>query len=176
MRRRRGVGRRNFSHRVVASLSFPVQKPSLPVWPTFGPYSLSLTIFVIGGDGGRSLSFCAFRVSEALKSQRSGTTFSIQSRGIASRGAAVTRLFFTHLPASVNGSSFLSSLPLLMAAICLWRLHPRRADYDIRSSEHIYKSSRGLWLQQAAFRGLGTLQDTSIRDLSHNPTPSRSLC
>ena len=111
MRRRRGVGRRNFSHGVVASLSFPVQKPSLSVWPTFGPYSLSLTIFVIGGDGGRSLSFCAFRVSEALKSQRSGTTFSIQSRGIASRGAAVTRLFFTHLPASVNGSSFLPFFP-----------------------------------------------------------------
>ena len=106
-----GVGRRNFSHRVVASLSFPVQKPSQSVCPTFGPYLLSLTIFVIGGERGRELSFCAFKVSQALKSQRSGTTFPIQSRGIASRGAAVTRLFFTHLRCECKRELLPSFLP-----------------------------------------------------------------
>ena len=76
---------------------FPCAKTKSVCLPYIWPLLIITDNICNRMDGGRSLSFCTFKVSQALKSQRSGTTFSIQSRGIASRGAAVTRLFFTHL-------------------------------------------------------------------------------
>ena len=134
------------------SLYFSAQKPIRSALYS-APHSLALTIFVICWEGGKEgiIPFCAFKLSQAPRmcalhdffiewsGARSNPRDSKPWNCLPRRGRH-SPIF--HPPACRKCKrALLSSLPLLMAAICLWRLLPRRADYDIRAAHPIVDPS-----------------------------------